>query len=102
MADWRRLSDMCDEYVTALYGKAVKEGQRFPNRSVVHIAAETINAGHAAPYQMAIVFAAGTQINLQGTLKLIEELQNLPAGAIHTRISRIYAVLHPPGTEESS
>jgi len=73
---------------------------RSPARDVVHIAADLINAGLAASYQMAIVFAASMGMDLKQTEELLEQITTLSATAVHTRICRIYMVLKPPGMEK--
>jgi len=96
MADWQRLAEMSEEHVANLHRKVVKEVKHLPGRSMVQIAADLINAGLARPHQMTIVFAAGTGMSLEQTLALFDELRNLSAGAIHTRICRIQMALQLP------
>jgi len=67
---------------------------------VVYIAADLVNLGLAEPNRIAVVFAAGTGMELKQIWDMFDELNNLSAGAIHTRVCRIYAVLQPPGKDE--
>jgi len=98
MADWQRLSEMSEGYVTNVHRKVTKEVERAPGTGIVHVAADLINAGLAAPYQMAIVFAAGMGMDLEQTEELIERITNLSSNAVYARICRIYTALSPPET----
>lgn len=100
MADWQTLSQMPGRDVASLHERTVMHVKRSLARGVVHIAADLINAGLSAPYQMAIVFAAGMGMDLKQTEELLEQITTLSATAIFTRIHRIYKVLQPPGMEE--
>ena len=100
MADWQTLSQMPGRDVASLHERTVIHVKRSLARGVVHIAADLINAGLSAPYQMAVVFAAGMGMDLKQTEELLEQITTFSATAVHTRICRIYKVLQPPGTEE--
>lgn len=100
MADWQTLSQMPGKDVASLHERTVMHVMRSPARDVVHIAADLINAGLAASYQMAIVFAAGMGMDLKQTEELLEQITSLSASAVYARICRIYMVLQPPGMEE--
>ncbi len=100
MADWQTLSQMPGRDVASLHERTVMHVMRSPARDVVHIAADLINAGLAASYQMAIVFAASMGMDLKQTEELLEHITSLSASAVYARICRIYMVLQPPGMEE--
>ncbi len=93
MADWNRLSGLSESQISDLHRKVVKEHKRFPEVGVIHIAANLINTGQAAPYQLVVVFAAGTGLDLHQTKVLLEQLKNLSANAVYARICRIYSAL---------
>jgi len=100
MADWQTLSQMPGRDVASLHERTVMHVKRSLARGVVHIAADLINAGLAASYQMAIVFAASMGMDLKQTEELLEQITSLSASAVYARICRIYMVLQPPWMEE--
>lgn len=100
MADWQRLSAMSEGYMASLHTKVIKETKRSPDRGVVAIAGDLVNTGAATPSQMAIVFAAGTGMDLEQTRHLLAQIKSLSSTAVYARICRIYAALQPAGAEE--
>lgn len=100
MADWKLMSKMSKQDIAALHKKIVTQIKRSPGQSVAQAAADLINAGLLRPYQMAIVFAAGTGMDLEQTGQLIARISSLSAAAVHTRISRIFTALAPPWKQE--
>lgn len=97
MADWQCLSQISKGELRKLHEKVV---ERLISQDLVYFAAEFINAGVIKPHQVAVIFAAGTGMNLEQTHKLVGRLSSLSATAIFARIHRIYKVLQPPGMEE--
>jgi len=100
IADWQALLQMSERDMVSLHEKTVVHVKHSPDRSVVHMAADLVNAGLAEPYQVAIVFAAAIGMNPEKTQNLLAQLSGLSATAIFARIHRIYKVLQPPGMEE--
>lgn len=92
-ADWKRLSELSESQIADLHRKVAKENEPFPDRGVVPMAADLINAGQVAPYQLAVVFAAGMGLDLQQTKDLLEQLKNLSPNAVYARICRIHSAL---------
>ena len=86
--------------MVSLHEKTVVHVKHSPDRGVVHMVADLVNAGLAEPYQVAIVFAAAIGMDPEKTQNLLAQLSGLSANAIFARIHRIYKVLQPPGTEE--
>lgn len=100
MEYWQSLLQLPHEDVASLHEKTVTYLGRFPARGAVYTAADLVNLGLAKLDQVAVVFAASTGMELKQIWGLIDELNDLSAGAIYTRISRIYAVLQPPEMQE--
>ena len=98
--DWQILARVSERNILSLHEKTAMYIRRARTGDVVQIAADLINARLAEPYQVAIVFAAATGIDLRQTHELIDQLSGLSDTAIFTRICRIYSVLKPPGMEE--
>lgn len=101
MADWQSLVKMPRQDIAALHKKIVTRAKHSPGTSAIHIAADLINKGIARPYQLAIVFAAGTGMDREQIEKLIAQISNLSATAVYARICRIYTVPMPPWTQEN-
>jgi len=100
MEYWRLLSDMSTEEVADIHSLVVAETTKGDFEGVTFVAANLLNTGGAEMHQLAIVLAAGTGMDIEQIRRFIGELNGLSAGAIFTRISRIYDVLQPPEEEE--
>ena len=100
MADWQSLAKMSEQDIATLHKRTISELNISDYRSVVRVAAKLVNEGLARPFQMAIVFAAGSQMDLARTARLIGDMLSLSAGAVYTRASRIRSLLRRPGTEQ--
>lgn len=64
MVDWQCLSQISKGELRKLHEKVV---ERLISQDLVYFAAEFINAGVVKPHQVAVIFAAGTGMNLEQT-----------------------------------
>jgi len=98
-ADWRRLARCPDKKLADLHALTAQEAQRFPSYGVVRLAAELTAKAVAAPWQVAVIFAAGTGMDLAETRQLLSRMTRLSANALFVRASRVYLALKSPGAQ---
>ena len=95
MADWHRLAKMPDAEIKKLCELVTAETQRFPWLGIVLLAGDLITRKLAQPWQMPVIFAAGTGKDFDETKELIAQLNALAAGSVFARISRMYQAFGP-------
>ena len=100
MAAWQIPTHMPAGQVEALHSRMTDEAQSLSSKDVVPLVADMINADLVKPEQVAILFAAGTGLDVQQTRDLCELLAGLAAAKIHTRVFRIRKTLRPSDEEE--
>ena len=100
MADWQSLAKMSEQDIATLHKRSASTLKISDDKSVVRVAAKLVNEGLARPFQMAIVFATGSQMDSKETCELIARLAGLSATAVYARICRIFSVLQQSETEQ--
>ncbi len=94
---WELSSKFTEEKITLLHKKATVEVERFGSFGAVNVVAGLANSGVIADRpDLPVVFASATGMNPEQIRQLLNKLNSLSEGAIHTRICRMYMVLQPP------
>ena len=93
---WFACSELSDEQISSLQKTTAGHLERFGSMGVVYIVADLANHRVVqGPPHVPVVFAAATGMSDDLIHPLLNTLNSLSQGAIHTRICRIYKVLQP-------
>jgi len=95
MADWRHLAGRPEDELKRLHDTvaATSGGQVWTGIPV--LAAYLINGRLAQPWQVPVVFASATDMDVGETQALLQRLVELSEEAVYARISRLKAALAP-------
>jgi hypothetical protein len=99
---WQELSHIGEEDLFHLYDRVIRQRKRPARQGWIPLVAEMINLGYADWTHLPILMAIAGGNDVLQVRGILTTLSRFSDSAVHTRISRLYAVLKSPAPDTTT